>query len=258
MLAANELRFSYPGRQVLEGVSLSVEPGTRTAIIGPNGSGKSTLLRLLGGLLEPEGGSVTLGDEPVHRLPPAKRARQLAYVPQATSLAFPFSVSRFVAFGRHALGSARLDEDVRRALKRVDLDDRAEDPLGELSQGQQQRASFARALCQIEGMPEGDRVLLADEPTASLDPRHHLRVLAITAELATEGVAVVAAVHDLVAAAAFDRVLLLDASGRQVARGRPGEVLTPDLLRRAFGVGFDQIVSDDGRVVALLPVEIWS
>lgn len=253
MLAARDLGFSFGSRAVLRDVGLQALPGTRTAIIGPNGSGKSTLLRLLGGHLQPTTGRVSLDGSPVASMPARARAGRIAIVPQALSLAFPFSVARFVSFGRHALGQRGIDRAVADALERVDLADRADDPLGELSQGQQQRASIARALCQLTGMPPGDRCLLADEPTASLDPAHALLVRALFDAISNEGVAVVAALHDLGAAAAFDAVLLLGPDGSPVAAGVPDEVLADGPLHRAFGVRFERLTAASGLVAAFAP-----
>ncbi|MEO0630669.1 MAG: ATP-binding cassette domain-containing protein, partial [Planctomycetota bacterium] len=218
-----------------------------------NGSGKSTLLRLLGGHLTPGAGCVTLDGSHVTSLATRHRARHIAIVPQSVSLAFPFTVARFVEFGRHALGRKGIDAAVAEALERVDLAGRADDPVGELSQGQQQRASIARALCQISGMPDGGRYLLADEPTASLDPAHTLLVGSLFDELAGSGVAVVAALHDLGAASTFDRVLLLGSDGSPIAAGSPEDVLAEKPLREAFGIRFDRLLDPSGTVRALIP-----
>ena len=253
MLSALDLEFTFGSRPVLRGVDLHAEPGTRTALIGPNGSGKSTLLRLLGGHLVPTGGAATLAGSPVSNFAPRDRAKHIAIVPQSVSLAFPFTVARFVSFGRHTLGRAGVDAAVARALQRVDLTDRARDPVGELSQGQQQRASIARALCQLSGMPRGDRFLLADEPTASLDPAHTLIVRSLFYELAQDGVGVIAALHDLGAAAAFDRVLLLGSDGSTIANGSTEDVLADTPLRAAFGIGFDRLADASGEIRSFAP-----
>ncbi len=253
MLTARDLGFGFGARPVLRGIDLEAEPGVRTALIGPNGSGKSTLLRLLGGHLAPSDGTARLDGVPVASIAPSERARRIAIVPQTVSLAFPFSVARFVAFGRHALGRRGLEAAVAEAIERVDLADRARDPVGELSHGQQQRASIARALCQLSGMPRGGRYLLADEPTASLDPAHTLLVASLFDELAAAGVGVVAALHDLGAAAAFDRVLLLGAGGSPIAAGTPDEVLREGCLRASFGVGFRALADSSGVRRAFVP-----
>jgi iron complex transport system ATP-binding protein len=128
--------------------------------------------------------------------------------------------------------------------------------MGELSVGQRQRASIARALCQLDDAtsPGVTRALLADEPTAALDPRHALEALAIFHQLARDGIAVVAVLHDLAAVAAFDRVLLLGEGGLPIASGTPEQVLTDAPLRSAFGVGFERITSPGGRLAGLVPV----
>jgi iron complex transport system ATP-binding protein len=255
MLAARDLGFSFGARPVLRGVTLGIDPGTRTAVVGPNGSGKSTLLRLLGGHLRPASGEVLLDGVAVSSMVPARRARRVAIVPQSVALAFPFGVARFVAFGRHALGTRDLQHAVAEALDRVGLAERADDPLGELSQGQQQRASIARALCQLSGMPAGERYLLADEPTASLDPAHTRLIGSVLGDLAREGVGVAAALHDLGAASSFDRVVLLGERGSLIAAGPPERVLADEPLQRAFGVAFERLRNRAGELAALVPAE---
>lgn len=257
-LAARDLAFGYKRERapVLAGVSITAETGLRTALIGPNGSGKSTLLRLLGGLLTPSAGAVELDGTPIAAIPSAERARRVAYLPQFPTLAFPYPVGAYVRFGRYARGRHGLEAKADRAIASVGLHDRRDDPVGELSVGQRQRASIARALCQLDDEPSPGvtRVLLADEPTAALDPRHDLEARALFDRLAREGIAVVAALHDLAAAAAFDRVLLLGEGGIPVASGTPHDVLAEGPLRSAFGVVFEPLRSPSGRLAGLVPV----
>lgn len=256
-LTAEELGLRYPtqrDRPALRALTLRLDPGERLAVVGPNGSGKSTLLRLLAGLLTPTTGCASLDGRPVHTLPAAHRAARIAYVPQSPSLAFAFDVARFVAFGRHALGRRGLADHVRGALEAVDLADRADEPLGVLSQGQRQRASIARALCQIADPPAGGALLLADEPTASLDPRHTAEIMRVFHGLRGRGITVIAALHDLAAAAEFDRVLLLGPDGAALADGPPEQALAPEPLRAAFGIDFERLLGRDGRLRALTPL----
>lgn len=237
-LVATSLQHAFADRvPVLAGVDLAVEPGSVTAIIGPNGSGKTTLLRILAGVLAPARGTVTLDGEPIGSLAPAARARRVAYLPQKPMLAFAFSVRAVVSFARPGLSPT--SEAVASTLECVGLADRADEPFGVLSAGQQQRVGWARALCQLDAARDRPRYLLADEPTSALDPAHVLWSISTLASLAQSGVGVVAAVHDLsLAARLADRVLLLGPSGEPIAHGPADEVLQEQPLARAFGTRF--------------------
>lgn len=265
-LHADRIDFHYtPGRPVLRGVSCAVEPGTVTALVGPNGAGKTTLLRVLLGLVRPAAGRATLDGSDVHALSHAQRAARIGYLPQRGSVAFPFTVREVARLGRYSTGARRASDDtpVKHALERVGLLGRADEPLGTLSAGQQQRASLARVLAQLAGTPQpsssavGDpsptRFMLADEPVAALDPRHALETMRLLRELAAEGLGVLAVLHDLTFAARFaDRVVVLDGSGTVAASGPAAEALDPARLAGVYGVGFARIGAGDAS--AIVPV----
>ncbi len=259
-LTAENLTFAYKRAcPVLRGVSLEIAPGRITSIVGPNGSGKSTLIRLLLGRLTPNSGRVMLDGRPIRRLSPRARAQRLAYVPQHASLAFRYTVEQVVRFGLIASGRSAAPSLIQRALERADIAPRAAEPFAQLSAGQQQRVTLARALAQLMGAPPGTpRVLLADEPTASMDPRHALDCVDLFRELASEGVGVALVLHDLsLALRVADDALLLDASGRCAASGPASDVLTPATLRPVFGVRFARVHAagpDSERPPALIPI----
>ncbi len=257
--------FAYPApvgpaRRVLDTVSLDLaaHPPGVTAVVGPNGAGKSTLLRLMLGVLRPTTGRVLLGETDAHRAPPLARARQIAYIAQEPLVSAALSVREVVALGRFA--SRPNDDAVFRAMDRLDILDRRDDPFATLSAGQRQRAAIARALAQldlasprradVEKPPTAGRVLLADEPLSALDPAHAAAVCDVLRESAAAGVHVVVVLHDLTAAARVaDRVLMLDATGKPAALGPTPEVLRPDRLKAVFGVGFEVLEAASGRVV---------
>ncbi len=244
-LQAAGLSFSYrPQRPVLSDVSLSVEPGSITGLLGPNGAGKSTLLRLLIGVLSPTSGAVTLDGAPVAAMDHRDRARRMAYVSQRSTLAFAFTVRRSVALGRFAAGAAPSDGPaIDSALAAVDLSDRADDPFGTLSAGQQQRASLARAIAQLDlpHPPAGTRVLILDEPASAMDPRHTLQTMELLRSLADRGMAILVALHDLpLASRACDRAVVLDSRGRVAAAGPVAAALDPLVLQPVFNVRFDR------------------
>lgn len=235
MLEARDLSLSLGRRQVLRGLSLAAAPGQVTAIVGPNGSGKTTLLRALTGELR-GAGRVSLDGAALDAMPGWRLALRRAVLPQATRLAFAFTVGEVVAMGLAAGHAAGRREVAAAALAAVDLADRQGARFQELSGGEQSRGHLARALAQVwEPAPEGrPSWLLLDEPVASLDIGHQLLVMRLVAGFAARGGGVVAVMHDLNLTAMFaDQVLLLD-EGRIVAAGTPAQVLTDALLSRAY------------------------
>jgi iron complex transport system ATP-binding protein len=247
-LAVRGLGVELGGRPVVRDVELDVRPGEWLGLIGPNGAGKSTLLRSLAGLVRRPGtvtGTVRLGDG---RRP---RPTDLALLPQAPALPAGMSVVEYVLLGRTAhLGwlqrESRRDREVAVAvLRRLGLGGFAERSVTGLSGGEAQRVTVARALAQQAPL------LLLDEPTSALDVGHQVEVLELVDELRrSDGLTVVAAMHDLGLAARFaDRLLLLE-HGRVVACDEPAQVLRPDLLTRVYGSPL-RVHDLDGQLVVV-------
>jgi iron complex transport system ATP-binding protein len=252
-LSAQNVSFAYPGRRVLRDVSVSFPAGSVTAIVGPNGAGKSTLLRLLAGLRRPGSGSILLGGRNIASIGHKERSGLLAYLPQSPSLAFAFSVRQVVALGRFAAGRNR--DAAERALARVGLLDRADEPFATLSAGQQQRAALARALAQIEPEAAGRHALalLADEPVSAMDPLQSLRTMDLLRHTAAEGPAVAVVLHDLSLAVRYaDLAVMVTLGGQVSAAGPASEVLTPAVLEAGFGVAFRRL--EEPGVAALVPI----
>ena len=250
MLDARDLRFAYPDRPVLAGVSLTLAPGEVLAVLGPNGAGKSTLLRCLAGALAPQG-RVEIDGVELAAIAPTDRARLLAFVPQHIPAQLPLTVFEAVLMGRRPYLSWRprpqdLDA-VWQALGQLGLTDLAAREFGEISGGQRQKVALARALAQES------RLLVMDEPTSSLDLKHQLEVMALLRTLALEqGVGVVLAVHDLNLAARYASRALLLQHGRVFADGRPDAVLTEANIRAVFGV--DVLRVETGACAMLFPL----
>jgi iron complex transport system ATP-binding protein len=234
-LTVTGLRVSLGGREVVRGADFILEAGGLTVMVGPNGAGKTTILRALAGLA-PSKGSIDLGGGPIARLSRRERARRIAYLPQGHVFHWPLPVIDVVALGRmpHGAGAGDLGEAdraaVAEAIRICELEALAGRPVTTLSGGERSRVALARVLAvQAE-------IVLADEPIASLDPRHQLTVLSLLRDHAARGGTVLAVMHDLALAGRYaDRVIALD-DGTVVAAGAPAEVLRPELLRRVFGV----------------------
>ncbi|MEB8385666.1 heme ABC transporter ATP-binding protein [Rhodobacteraceae bacterium KMM 6894] len=253
-LNANQIRVSYGQREVLRAVTLTAAPGEITAIVGPNGSGKSTLLGAITGSL-PYQGRVDLNGRDIATLKPWELAAQRAVLPQASRVAFPFSVIEVVRLGLQQGTAGDRSEVPMQALARVGLAHYANRTFQELSGGEAQRAMLARVLAQVWTPVQNaqPRWLLLDEPVSSLDIAHQLQVMEIARDFAHAGGGVIAVMHDLNLTALYaDRVAVL-AEGQCLAFGRPGEVLTDEILSRAYGCALRVSVPPPSGIPYILP-----
>lgn len=239
MLVVDQVSVERGGQSLLDGVSVSVAPGDFMAVIGPNGAGKSSLLHAIVGDLTANRGTITLDGTAIDDLGLKTRARQVALLPQASALAFPFAVHEVVALGRspHASGWQVDAEIVEAACGLADIRHLRERAYTRLSGGEKQRVQLARVLAQIwRAETTGSRVLLLDEPVAALDMGHQQQIMNAISALARAGVAVVMVLHDVsLAARHADRLLALRAS-RVLAQGAPAEVVTPDIINQLFDI----------------------
>ena len=239
LLSVRSLSVSLRGREVLRDVSFTVGAGELVGLIGPNGAGKTTLMRAALGLI-PCGGSSSLAG-----MRPAARARHTAWMPQSREIAWPVSVEDLVRLGRMPHGARGTVADrtaVEAALARMDLLRFRSRTATRLSGGEQARALIARALAQEAPL------LMADEPTAGLDPEHQIATLDTFAALAREGRGVILSLHDLGLAARHCTRLILLAEGTILADGPPSEVLTDGLMARAFRIRAFHAETPDGPV----------
>ena len=239
LLEAKSIDYSYaPDRVALCGVSMAVQSGRITGLVGPNGSGKSTLLRILGGLLRPGRGSVTLDGRDLISYPGRARARArlLAFLPQAVNPAFSLTVFEVAALGRYPHtgpfgGLSAHDLEVAlRCLEETETDDLRDRPFLELSGGERQRVLLASILAQE---PE---LLLLDEPTSALDIHHEIEVFDLLRRFAGEGYGIAVVTHDLNLAAQYcHELVLLDGAHKVLAAGPPESVLCEGTLSEAYG-----------------------
>lgn len=234
-LSATGVTVRIGARDIVRDARLFLDAGELVALVGPNGAGKTTLMRALAGLL-PARGTITLTGKPLDSLNPRERARAIAYLPQGHIFHWPMSVEAIVTLGRapHADAfSSTSPEDraaVSHAMATTETEMFAARTVTTLSGGEKARVALARALATQAP------VLLADEPTAALDPRHQLVVMDLLRSAARNGNAILAIMHDLTLAARFaDRVLVMN-EGKIVAEGPSAEALDPERLALVFGV----------------------
>jgi len=235
-LVTRDLSVTLGSRRVLHDIALALPPRHMVALVGPNGAGKTTLLRALAGLL-PADGAVEVGGVALSSLSLRERARRFAYLPQGHIVHWPLPARDIVALGRYPHGAtdparlpARDAEAVRRAMQAVDVVELGDRRVTELSGGERGRIALARVLA-VEAP-----VILADEPTAALDPRYQIDVIKGLRAAADTGVLVVVVTHDLGLAARFsDSVLVLE-EGRLVSQGSPAEALSERVLTEVFRI----------------------
>lgn len=235
-LQAHDIHARIGHKNILHGISLSARAGEVTAIVGPNGSGKSTLLKAITAEVDFTG-RVEINGMGVAGMKPWVLAGMRGVLPQATTLAFPFTVIEVLRMGLLAGLSGKQGDIPERALHAVGLGGYESRFYQELSGGEQQRAQLARVLCQV-WQPEVDGVprwLLLDEPVASLDIGHQLLVMRLLQDYARRGGGVIAVMHDLNLSAMFADRMALVVGGRMLASGAPGIVMQDDLLSQAYG-----------------------
>ncbi|WP_202129471.1 ABC transporter ATP-binding protein [Rathayibacter rathayi] len=204
LIEASDVRVGFGGRQILQDLSLSVPAGEAVALCGPSGAGKSTLLAVLAGQVSPNSGRV-------RTVPPER----IAWIVQSTPLLARRTARDNAALGALARGARRREAEAEAdgALLAVGVAGLGDRPVHELSGGERQRIAVARALV------AHSEVILADEPTASLDPQSRGLVIRALLGAAATGAAVILATHDPIVAAACDRAVLLD--GGVLERGEP-------------------------------------
>jgi iron complex transport system ATP-binding protein len=238
MLQLRDIHFSYPGqgrRETIAGITMEIRGGELVALLGPNGSGKSTLLSIAIGALKPARGEVLFDDQPLDRFSRREIAQRMALVAPQADTRFPMSALEYVLMGRFAYARAtgfdspRDVEIAMRALSHTDAAQFARRNFNELSSGERQRVTLARALAQQP------RLLLLDEPTANADIAHQLSLLELARELAQErGMGALIVTHEMNLAAEFaDRIALIK-DGSLVACGPPREVMEAELLSGLF------------------------
>jgi len=245
----SNLKFAYPEFS-LRVDELAFERAKVTAIVGPNGAGKTTFLKCLGAVLPIPKGSLFIDGRDLASLRSQERARLVCYVPQEHDTTFNYAVSDFVLMGRasyispFALPSKEDARAASEALDFVGLTHYAERLISELSSGERRLVLIARALAQ-----QSD-ILLLDEPTTFLDPKHETEILELIRKLALEKQkTILVTLHSLEMAFRYSDYMVFMKKGGVVASGKPGDVFHEPLLKSVYDMEMKIIEWNDRKIV---------
>ena len=236
-------------KTVVSDASFGLAAGQLIALVGPNGAGKTSLLRAIAGLVASTG-KVLLAGKDVFASTAIERARRIAYLPQGHQVHWPLTAHDVVALGRYPHGASdptRLSPTdsaiVAEAMQRTDVAHFAHRNVQTLSGGERARVMMARVFA------VGAEVLLSDEPTAALDPRHQLDIMTALRAEAARGALVIAVTHDLGLAARMADQIVVIHEGHIAAMGAPAVVLTASLLRDIYGISALHLMQDGEPVL---------
>ena len=235
-MKVEDLHFSYGSHEVLKGVSFGVEDSGFVSLLGPNGAGKSTLFRCMLGLLEPTSGSVHICGRDIRNMPAAELSHRVAYIPQSHNPVFNFSVFDMVLMGttaqlsRFSSPGKQQKELAEAAMERMGIYHLRSRDCSNISGGERQLALIARAIAQQA------KILVMDEPSASLDYGNKLRVMETVKSLTQDGYTVIQSTHDPDQAYLYSDQILALYDGKILACGTPRETISSTLVSALYGV----------------------
>ena len=252
------LHFKYPDsdKRVLNGVSLTLGEGEILSILGPNGAGKSTLLNCMANLLVPNSGNIKLCSKDISKMPAREVASTISYVPQNHTPAFGYTVFHFVLMGcASKVGlfekpGKEEQEKAMNALKELNIEHLADKPYTEISGGERQQATIARAIVQEP------KAILFDEPTAHLDYGNQLRTLRLIKSMAEKGYSVIITTHNP------DHAILLGGTAAILDRagnltiGKSSEIITEECLKQVYNTDLRLIYVKELNRYACIPVNL--
>ena len=249
-LRVEDLHFSYGNLEVLKGVSFGVESSGFVSLLGPNGAGKSTLFRCMLGLLEPASGSVHICGRNIQTMPAAELSHRVAYIPQSHHPVFNFSVFDMVLMGTtsqlspFATPGKQQRQLAEAAMERVGIAHLRDRGCSNISGGERQLALIAR------GIAQQAKILVMDEPSASLDYGNKLRVMEMVKDLTRDGYTVIQSTHDPDQAYLYSDQILALYDGKILANGTPRDTISSDLICALYGVDVEvcSMRQDDVRV----------
>ena len=221
-------------KQIVENASFSYGSNEFVALLGANGAGKTSLIRGVLGLEKLDKGTANVDGTLISSLSAKQKAQKIAYLPQTRSLAWPVSVRQVVTLGRYSFGAGKLQSSdqqaVDEALHKCALDELSERKTSTLSGGEMARVHCARMLA------SGANLIVADEPTLSLDPYHQFQIMNIFLEFVSKGGGVLVVIHDVQMAAKYASRLIWMKNGRIVGDGSIQDTLNEVMIEQVYGV----------------------
>lgn len=240
MLQITEIGYKASERMLLQEVSFEVPTGALTAVMGANGAGKSTLLKILSGDLKAAHGTVTWNGKQLQEYKLDDISKRRSVLRQQYHIQLPFTVSDIVEMGRFPHGKGKLDAQSRLIIAEVaeyvGISGMMERNYLTLSGGEQQRAQLARVLVQVWDAPQGEKLIMLDEPVSALDIHYQHQLLALVEALTERGFTVLAVLHDLNLAMQYAHRVLLLKQGKTIAYGPTLEVMTKANIKETFNV----------------------
>lgn len=254
-ITVKNLQFSYKNKPVLRDVNFSAHTGTCICLLGENGAGKTTLFKCLLGLFHDYSGDILIDDTNSKKLSTRQLARKIAYIPQAHAPMFNYSVFETVLMGTNVLTGgfrtpgSKEHKVAHEALERLNITHLAQRGYVEISDGERQLTLIARALAQKS------RILVMDEPTASLDYGNQFLLMQEIKRLTKEGYLILLSTHNPEHALRYADMTLVLKDGAAIAYGAAEEVLTPEMMKRIYGISVLQqsIRTSQGHIPVFLP-----
>ncbi|MCR5761507.1 MAG: ABC transporter ATP-binding protein [Sphaerochaetaceae bacterium] len=236
-----DLHGGYEKTEILHGLSLSVSQGTFTAVIGPNGCGKSTLLKHIFGELAAFSGNVSIQGQSIGALKQNELARMVSFVGQKSDFAGDFTVKDIVSLGRYCHGDeASSSSVIEKSMEMVGISHLKNRTVNSLSGGEYQLAMISRALCQ------DTPIMLLDEITNNLDPKHEIQILKLLRNLSDSGKTIVCIMHNLNQVLSYSDNTVILKDGCVYECGKTDSVLTENNIEKVFDVTCS-IIHADGR-----------
>ena len=224
-------------------------------MLGPNGVGKSTLFKCILGLLKPEQGDVIINGTSLKDMTPAMIAREIAYIPQFHNPVFSYTVFDMVLMGTTAQMSKLSmpkEEQIKHAeeaLKILDIYHLKDRNYANISGGERQMTLIARAVAQQA------KILIMDEPSASLDFGNKIRLMKTVRTLTNNGYTVIQSTHDPEQACFYSSKILAMYDGKEFVFGRPSEIIDSSLISKLYGMDID-VINLDRQVISCVPRDL--
>lgn len=239
------LNFSYLDRLILDDLNLQINKSEITFILGANGAGKSTFLKILSAILQPSGGKVLLHGKDISAIDKNTIARKIAYISQESVFGFPFTVKEIVLLGRSPyIGRFEFEREidngiVQEAMELAGISHLQDRLISQISGGERQLVSFARAIAQQA------EVMIIDEPGTFLDLKHKLKIFSVINKLVSEkDLSIIAATHDLASVMNSDANVVLLKNGSIICNGNPKDVMNEENISNIYDLNLklDNIV----------------